>query len=139
MRQDSRCDCGASWPRPSQVCHCGSCHETFTGDKSFSAHRRGPGDPRRCATAEAMLALGLRRDARGRWAYPPGAKPQASPTEAHDIRLPRVFTLHSLFAYLERAYPAEPQPAKAIHRAITVLDERGWWFVWTGSAWALQC
>ncbi len=55
------------------------------------------------------------------------------------VRLPKVHTLRSLFDYLGRAYVAEPQPGKGINRALTFVHERGWWFVWTGSRWGLEC
>jgi hypothetical protein len=75
MKRQSLCQCGTSWPSLSRICHCESCHSTFTGDKSFSAHRRGEhGVNRRCATPAEMAALGLAKNQKGRWHCPAGSK-----------------------------------------------------------------
>ncbi len=56
MRRHATCECSAPWPRPSQICRCAGCHETFAGVKPFDAHRRGRGIDRRCALALGDLA-----------------------------------------------------------------------------------
>ena len=52
------------------------------------------------------------------------------------VRYPTRPTLASVFAYLVRAYPAEPQPVAGIIRAIDFLEEQRFWFV-TGDQ--LEC
>lgn len=54
------------------------------------------------------------------------------------VRLPRHLSLHSVFNYLKRAYPAEPQPVKRIIQALTFLEDRGFWFVSIGDG-GLEC
>lgn len=73
MKRYSSCEhCGATWPGPSRICHCEGCHQTFTGEKPFDAHRRGHGGTRRCATPREMVALGLCQGTDGRWHRPAG-------------------------------------------------------------------
>jgi hypothetical protein len=55
------------------------------------------------------------------------------------VRFPRHLSLHSVFDYLKRAHPAVPQPVKRINEALTFLEDLGFWFVWTGAEWGLQC
>jgi hypothetical protein len=55
------------------------------------------------------------------------------------VRFPRHRSLKSVFAYLKRAYPVEPQPVKGINDVLTFLEDLGFWFVWTGDEWGLQC
>ncbi len=54
------------------------------------------------------------------------------------VRFPRVLSLRSVFDYLKRAYPAEPQPGKRITEALTFLEDRGFWFVGKGDG-GLEC
>src|SRR5438552_3818725 len=55
------------------------------------------------------------------------------------VRFPRRRSLQSVFAYLKRACPAEPQPVKQYDDGVTFLRELGLSFVWTGRDWGLQC
>lgn len=54
------------------------------------------------------------------------------------VRFPRVLTLDSVYDFLKRAYPAEPQPVERITDALTYLEDRGFWFV-TCEGEKLQC
>ncbi len=56
-----------------------ACHATFTGEKPFVRHRRGPITQRRCADPAEMAGLGLRLDERGRWYCPVGVKRRTEP------------------------------------------------------------
>lgn len=62
----------------------------------------------------------------------------AGPNRNH-VRFPRILSLQSVFDYLRRAYPAEPQPVKRIDEGVTYLAALGVWFVWTGREWGLEC
>jgi hypothetical protein len=62
---------------------CRSCGEDFAGDTYFDRHRIGTHDylwsperedGRRCLDADEMLAVGLRRNAEGRWYDPESAQ-----------------------------------------------------------------
>jgi hypothetical protein len=57
---------------------------------------------------------------------------------ARHVRWPQLLSVRSAFAYLSRAYPAEPQP-KRIDEAVGFLADAGFWFVWTGEGWGLEC
>lgn len=62
-QQSASCGaCSERWTGTT-ACHCGACHRTFTGGTAFDAHRRG-----RCLRPESV---GLVRNERGRWAWPP--------------------------------------------------------------------
>jgi hypothetical protein len=52
-------------------CHCGACHQTFTGLGLFDAHRTGDWADRHC---KPPAALGLLQSARGTWGTPEGLK-----------------------------------------------------------------
>lgn len=43
MRLPASCRCGARWSGAS-TCHCGGCHETFTGYDAFDRHRSQDGE-----------------------------------------------------------------------------------------------
>ncbi len=49
------------------VCECGACRERFKSVTGFDRHRVGPGDARRCLSAEEMRAAGMSRNERGQW------------------------------------------------------------------------
>jgi 5-methylcytosine-specific restriction endonuclease McrA len=58
-----------------------------------------------------------------------------APNRARNVRLPRLFTLGSLTEFLRRAYLSEPQPVRALERAIDALYDLGFWFTGVG----LEC
>jgi hypothetical protein len=60
----------------------------------------------------------------------------ALPPKTRRVRLPRHRSLKSVFAYLKRAYPAEPQPVRSNNESLTFLEELGFHFVGGG---VLEC
>jgi len=54
------------------------------------------------------------------------------------VRFPRVLGLRSAFEYLSRAYPAVLQPRR-IEEGETFLEQLGFWCVWTGKEFGLEC
>ena len=63
------CRCGARWPGD-RVCHCSSCHLSFTSVGPFDAHRAAPGDDRRCMTGDELRAKGYEPNTNGHWRKP---------------------------------------------------------------------
>lgn len=55
------------------------------------------------------------------------------------VRLPRKRSLKSIFDYLKRAYPAEPQPVEGVGEAVSHLADLGYWCVWKDPKWLLVC
>jgi len=60
-------------------------------------------------------------------------------TKRPHARFPRRPSLRSVFAYHSRAYPAVPQPWRQIDEGVAFLERLGFWFVWTGRDWGLEC
>ena len=56
--------CDATWSGYTR-CHCGNCHNTFSGVTTFDAHRRGYGERGSCKDPRYMPALVL--DDAGVW------------------------------------------------------------------------
>src|SRR5262245_19274812 len=65
------CQCGARWQGES-ICHCATCHLTFTSINGFNAHRTGSHghDTRRCRTEAEIRAIGYEPNERGQWRRP---------------------------------------------------------------------
>ncbi len=125
---------------------CARCELLFPSVRAFDAHLMGKHgvndgpERRRCLTIPEMTARGWRQNARGWWANNrPTPIALKADRERNHVRFPRVLSLRSVFDYLKRAYPAEPQPVKRIDRALSFLEDLGFWFVWTGRAGGLQC
>lgn len=65
------CRCGARWFGEA-ICHCATCHLTFTSIGPFDAHRVGPiGKPRRrCWTEAELRDKGYEPNSHGHWRRP---------------------------------------------------------------------
>lgn len=50
------CSCGARWDGEN-ICHCASCHATFSSVTYFDLHRVGPWERRACLTPLEMATL----------------------------------------------------------------------------------
>ena len=63
--------CGARW-QGEAICHCTTCHMTFTAIGGFDAHRYGSHehDTRRCYNPDQMKARGYEPNERGHWRKP---------------------------------------------------------------------
>jgi hypothetical protein len=64
--------CGGcrGWWRGERVCHCASCHLTFTSIGPFDAHRDGPMNDRRCRTEPELRQRGYEPNDSGYWRQP---------------------------------------------------------------------
>lgn len=62
--------CGMSWTGV-LICHCATCHLTFTSVHWFDKHRYR----RRCRTEAELAKVGLAPNHRGRWRRPMSANP----------------------------------------------------------------
>lgn len=68
--------CGAEW-FGSKICHCSTCHLTFTAVGGFDEHRTGKThhfdpalDTRRCRRPEELRERGLEPNDEGQWRRP---------------------------------------------------------------------
>lgn len=59
------CNCGTRW-RGGNVCHCGTCHQTFRSITGFDDHRDHQGDDR-CRDATEIRDRGYVPDDNGLW------------------------------------------------------------------------
>ena len=59
-------------------CHCGECHQTFTGLTLFDAHQDIDYTRRPAIHCEPPVALGLVQDGRGTWGTAEGLKARES-------------------------------------------------------------
>jgi hypothetical protein len=68
-RTTGMCRCGARWSGD-RVCHCATCHLSFTSEGPFDFHRTGPWDNRRCLTAAQLRSKGYEPNDKGHWRKP---------------------------------------------------------------------
>jgi hypothetical protein len=95
---------------------CSACGYYFKTDRAFQAHRAGPQGNRRCLAPDEPRAL-----------------PSRSP------RFPTRLTLASALSYCQRTYDVEPQPTKRLQQALEFIRASGWYCVWSGDAYGLEC
>lgn len=63
-------------------CHCGSCHQTFSGLGLFDKHQRRNYSKRPAVSCVAPVRLGLVQNARGVWHTPEGLRKRQITTAA---------------------------------------------------------
>lgn len=63
------CDCGTGWTGTG-ICHCRTCHLTFTSIGPFDEHRTGAADSRRCMTRDELRERGMEPNVNGQWRKP---------------------------------------------------------------------
>lgn len=68
--------CGAQWDGY-KICHCPTCHLTFTSVTGFDFHRIGSDDARRCRTPDELTEKGYQPDEHNRWRKPAPADLQS--------------------------------------------------------------
>ena len=61
--------CGAEW-FGFKICHCSTCHLTFTAVGGFDFHRIGPADARRCRTTAELTDKGYEPNSHDQWRKP---------------------------------------------------------------------
>jgi hypothetical protein len=63
------CGCGKSWTGTAR-CHCGSCHETFTGLSAFEKHRVTVNQSQALRECAPPASVGLVQNDHGYWGSP---------------------------------------------------------------------
>lgn len=61
-------------PFGSNLCHCGACHQTFSGLTLFDSHQAVAYEPPSGVSCKEPEAMGLVRDTSGTWRTPEAAK-----------------------------------------------------------------
>ena len=64
-----------------KICHCPTCHLTFTAVGGFDFHRTGKNDARRCRTADELAQSGYEPNDQGQWRKPAPAGLYVKDTE----------------------------------------------------------
>jgi hypothetical protein len=62
-------DCGADW-NGQRICHCPTCHLTFTAVGGFDFHRIGRDDSRRCRNPAELRDAGYEPNPDNQWRKP---------------------------------------------------------------------